>query len=243
MASYPEILSYFLDYKSKLVIDYNKDPELHLIHSFRTGIKYDEILVDMIKSRSRHYLLEVINEGYDLDELLNVIECEVEDLIDYANYGEKIAIYLLMIYYANRNVIVNYNEFLYWAARLEAVGVYYGKYIMYIDEEDQARKISYLKEAADKGDEIAQYKYSELLDSNSKEYYKYLLASAYNDYEPSIYKAIEIFESLELYEEAFLMMLKLLDKDNDKVIPKLEEYIKKYKFKVTNKIKKKMKTL
>ena len=112
------------------------------------------------------------------------------------------------------------------------LGNYRGIYLLAQDEDDK----KFLKEAADNNISAAQYEYAMFLGKKEKEYYEYMLSAAENEHVNAMKKAVGIYKSFKLYEEAYRFICKLALREIDEYMELAVEYIEKYNFDISEEL-------
>lgn len=233
---YPEELTDYLLNKHKHIVceDYCDFTDV-LINVYCNKIPISKKFIDyifenkLLKEKSIKLLFMVSSRQESLDYLLELIEDRFVWCLDLAENNEKSAVYFMMIHYLNNN---NFDAFKYWAYRLKSLGNYRGIYLL--SQYENGKK--FVKEAADNHIAIAQYNYALTLNEGSKKYYEYMLSAAENEYEDAMIKAVEIYESFELYEEAYRFICKLALREIDEYMELAVEYREKYKYDLPEKL-------
>ena len=240
---YPKELNFFLLRKDKYIITKeNCDYVDIMIDQYANKIQSNEELVEKIYDeycdfidKEGYYGLTLLynawSENDDINSILDEIEIKfnLNRLILEANNNQKASIYFLMIYYLNNN---EHDLFKYWAYKFKELGNYRGIYLLAQDEDDK----KFLKEAADNNISAAQYEYAMFLGKKEKEYYEYMLSAAENEHVNAMKKAVGIYKSFKLYEEAYRFICKLALREIDEYMELAVEYIEKYNFDISEEL-------
>lgn len=225
---YPdELTDYLLNKHKHIVCEQYCDMNDLFIHYYNFNYLERDYIPQYIRCRGlgNSLLLYSVMREQNIYEALEYFRKSIDNIIEEANSDKKVSIYIATQYFYDEN---NYDLLKYWAYRLKKLNNYRGIYLL----SKAKKRINYklLKEAADNHICEAQYEYALKLKKGTNEYYEYMLSAAENNHEEAMMKAVKIYESFKLYEEAYRFICRLAFKEYEDYMYLAVEYAEKYNF-------------